>query len=215
MPAKSATSTDSAFRALLDAFVAANGADSPSIRRALSRALRAGLPKAKAREAMRMVHLFGGFPRTLNALEALAAASAGSKVNITDRSNTTDTIDQKAGAALFTKIYGSSAGAVKTFLFNLDPCVATWIHEHAYGRVLTRRGLAAHERELLAVAALISTGQDKQLVSHLRGAVRCGATDAQIAQAVAAGLRGANVASRARLQKLINKTASRTRLENK
>ena len=50
-----------------------------------------------------------------------------------------------------------------------------WIAEHAYGRVLSRPGLDGASRELVAVAALAALGHDRQLASHARGAVRCGA----------------------------------------
>ena len=35
-------------------------------------------------------------------------------------------------------------------------------------------------RELLAVAALIATGQDRQLASHARGSIHCGATREEV-----------------------------------
>ena len=64
------------------------------------------------------------------------------------------------------------------------PDFARWILEHAYGRVLARPGLSADRRELLAVAALAALGQDRQLASHARGAVRCGASVAEVLAAL-------------------------------
>ncbi|MCA8978894.1 MAG: carboxymuconolactone decarboxylase family protein [Planctomycetes bacterium] len=52
---------------------------------------------------------------------------------------------------------------------------AAMIAEHAYGRVLSRPGLDAATRELLASCALAALGQERQLASHARGALRCGA----------------------------------------
>jgi len=46
--------------------------------------------------------------------------------------------------------------------------------------VLARPGLAGDRRELLAVAALTALGQDSQLASHARGALRLGATRAEL-----------------------------------
>ncbi|MBL8841378.1 MAG: carboxymuconolactone decarboxylase family protein [Planctomycetes bacterium] len=58
---------------------------------------------------------------------------------------------------------------------------STWVLEDAYGRVLARPGLAARQRELLAVAALAALDCPAQLKSHLRGALRLGASRAAVA----------------------------------
>ena len=47
--------------------------------------------------------------------------------------------------------------------------------ESSTGRAPARPGLPAATRELLAVAALCALGQERQLASHARGALRCGA----------------------------------------
>ena len=63
----------------------------------------------------------------------------------------------------------------------LHPDLAVWIVRDGYGRVLSRPGLTARERELLAVAALAALGGlEKQLESHVRGARRVGASEAEI-----------------------------------
>jgi alkylhydroperoxidase/carboxymuconolactone decarboxylase family protein YurZ len=46
--------------------------------------------------------------------------------------------------------------------------------------VLARAGLAAGRRELCAVAALAALGQERQLAAHARGALRLGATAAEV-----------------------------------
>jgi 4-carboxymuconolactone decarboxylase len=58
-----------------------------------------------------------------------------------------------------------------------------------YGRVLSRPGLGALERELLTVAALAALGWEPQLASHLLGARRLGASLAQLRRAWSAGAR--------------------------
>ena len=79
------------------------------------------------------------------------------------------------GEALFDRIYERQADGVRRMLATSHPDFAEWVLGHAYGRVLTRDGLDARTRELLACAALAALGQDRQLASHARGAVRCGA----------------------------------------
>ncbi|MEM9382177.1 MAG: carboxymuconolactone decarboxylase family protein [Planctomycetota bacterium] len=140
------------------------------------------------REALLQAHLFCGFPRTLAALDALRAAglilapgaapqahgAAGDDEGLAPESV------RARGAALFDRIYAEGADGVRAHLEALDPTFASWIADHAYGRVLSRPGLDAGSRELLAVAALAATGHERQLASHVRGAVRCGASAADV-----------------------------------
>jgi 4-carboxymuconolactone decarboxylase len=58
----------------------------------------------------------------------------------------------------------------------LHPDLAVWMLEEGYGRVLSRPGLAARERERVAVTVLAALGWERQLVSHLIGARRLGAS---------------------------------------
>ncbi|MGK0482625.1 MAG: alkylhydroperoxidase/carboxymuconolactone decarboxylase family protein YurZ [Planctomycetota bacterium] len=120
-------------------------------------------------EVLLQCHLFCGFPRTLAGLDLLRDAG----MQLKDPG-----FDDPAGGAgkeLFDKIYAGDADRVRDHLAGLSPTFATWIADHAYGRVLAREGLSPVERECLAVVALAATGHDRQLASHVRGAVRCGA----------------------------------------
>lgn len=168
---------------MLAAFVAAVSDDRARVRAALAKASKAGAPARKLREAMRMVHLFGGFPRTLTALEELngALGARAAPPRAADRTR------PSAGRAAFDRVYGRQAGAVRGWLRRLDGDVARWIAEHAYARVLSRPGLAPVERELLAVAALAASRQEKQLVSHVLGASRCGASPEAVRASFAVG----------------------------
>jgi 4-carboxymuconolactone decarboxylase len=173
---------DVAWPELARAFAAAVAGDTPATRRALRAAIRGGAFAARAREAMRMVHLFAGFPRNLTALEALDDVVGGAAPRAPR-----DRIRPAAGRAVFERIYAEKSDAVLNYLSRLDPVVAAWIGEHAYGRVLSRPGLSPRERELFAVAALIATRQEKQLLSHVLGALRCGADRADVRTAAAQG----------------------------
>ena len=113
-------------------------------------------------------HLFCGFPRTLASLDVLRDAG------LTFKDPGFDAPPQGAGAELFDTIYGDGAERVRTHLDELSPDFAGWVAGHAYQTVLARPGLSPAERELLAVVALSATGHDRQLASHVRGAVRCG-----------------------------------------
>jgi len=66
--------------------------------------------------------------------------------------------------------------------------MAQWMIEHGYGRVLSRPGMTVRERELVTVAALSALGWERQLVSHLLGARRVGASLDEVQASLAAGL---------------------------
>ena len=127
------------------------------------------------RETLLQSHLFCGFPRTIAALDLLRSvglelsAPTGAPLRLPRGA------ERARGEELFDLIYGSGADGVRAHLESLDPAFAGWVAEHAYGRVLSRPALAGSARELLAAAMLAATGHDRQLASHVRGAVRCGA----------------------------------------
>jgi 4-carboxymuconolactone decarboxylase len=55
-----------------------------------------------------------------------------------------------------------------------------------YGKVLSRPGLDLARRELCIVAACAAAGQDRQLHSHLHGALNAGASAEVVSQALQA-----------------------------
>lgn len=131
------------------------------------------------RETLLQCHLFCGVPRTIAALDALR--EAGLTLAPAPPSERSAEERGEQGAALFDEIYGEGAEEVRKHVETLEATFARWVAEHAYGRVLARRGLDAPTRELIAVACLAATGHDRQLASHARGAVRCGASPEDVA----------------------------------
>ena len=141
-----------------------------------------GEPDRGWREAVLQAHLFAGFPRVVEALSVLGA-HGGLGEPAADEVRAEPDLPQR-GTELFDRIYGDHADRVRRFLSAAHPDFADWVAGHAYGRVLTRPGLPADRRELLAVAALAATDQDRQLASHARGSLRCGATVEEVRGAV-------------------------------
>ena len=132
-----------------------------------------GEPDRDWREAVLQAHVFAGFPRVVEAYAVLAACGGLGEVE-PDEVLAED--EQPArGRELFERIYRDHSDRIRDMLRGGHPDFAAWIEGHAYGRVLSRPGLSADRRELLAVAALAALGQEKQLASHARGSLRCGA----------------------------------------
>jgi 4-carboxymuconolactone decarboxylase len=130
-------------------------------------------PDRAWREAVLQAHVFAGFPRVVEAYDVLARAGG---LGTLEPEEILAEPDQPArGRALFERIYQEQAGTIRATLAAGHPDFAAFIEGHAYGRILARPGLEPALRELLAVAALSALGQERQLASHARGALRCGA----------------------------------------
>jgi 4-carboxymuconolactone decarboxylase len=137
----------------------------------------AGEPDRRWREAVLQVHVFAGFPRLVELYGVIESAGGLGPLEHHEAGEPSTQGDDRArGRELFERIYRDDSPAVRTMLEKHHPDFASWIEEHAYGRVLARPGLSADRRELLAVAALTALGQERQLASHARGSLRCGAT---------------------------------------
>lgn len=78
------------------------------------------------------------------------------------------------------RIWGEDAAAIEAKLVETDPDLADLIMRVAYGEVFERPQLDLRTRELLAVALLSALGAERELPTHLRGALRCGASVAEI-----------------------------------
>lgn len=144
-------------------------------------------PTRAWREAVLQTHLFAGFPRLVQAYAELAEAGGLGQPEPEESQPPADLeADAKAGMELFQVIYGSGTARVHALLESSHPDWAKLVLGHAYGRILSRSGIAADQRELLAVACLAALDQDRQLASHARGALRCGATPKDVQQALEA-----------------------------
>ncbi len=170
------------------AFAAALAAGrTPAGRRALARARRAGLPRVAAEETALMLVLHAGYPAALEGVRVLHEVWPG---RARPRREGGPRHWRRRGEALCARVYGPSFAKLRRNVAALHPDLATWMIEQGYGRVLARRGLAARSRELVAVAVLAATGWERQLLSHLIGARRLGATRLDIRGAWRAGVRG-------------------------
>jgi alkylhydroperoxidase/carboxymuconolactone decarboxylase family protein YurZ len=145
---------------------------------------RGGVPLRAVRETLLQVFLFAGFPRTVNALDALERSLGHRPPDREARGGAG--LHRRRGLALFRRVYGSDAGRVLGEIGRRHPEFRDWIVADAYGKVLSRPGLSTAERECLAVALLAVLDLPRQQVAHVRGALRCGASPAEVRAALAA-----------------------------
>lgn len=135
-----------------------------------------------------MLILHAGFPAALEGSALLARVWPG-QARRTREGGVRDWL--RRGARRCAAVYGASYPRLVANVRVLHPDLAVMMLEQGYGRVLSRAGLAAADRELVAVAVLAAGGWERQLVSHLLGAVRLGARPVAVRAAWRAGLRGA------------------------
>jgi 4-carboxymuconolactone decarboxylase len=63
---------------------------------------------------------------------------------------------------------------------DLHPALDAWMITDGYGKVLSRPGLGIRLRELCIVASCAAAGQQRQLHSHLHGALNTGASAEEV-----------------------------------
>ena len=135
-------------------------------------------PKSFFSELFIHLSLFLGYPAMLDGLERLHALTATSHAR---QSDSRDAVALRArGMATLRKVYGKQAAKLLEHLDDLQPGLGKRITEHAYGTVMARTGLSLAERELATVVVLFIEGYQRQLYSHIRGALRTGVSPATL-----------------------------------
>jgi 4-carboxymuconolactone decarboxylase len=84
------------------------------------------------------------------------------------------------GRARFLEIHDERALAAVEGLGDLGRMIV----EVVYGEAYSRPGLSDRERELAAVAALVSLGRSSQLPQHLRASLKAGLTGEQLQEVI-------------------------------
>ena len=77
-------------------------------------------------------------------------------------------------------LWGDQKERIEARLESLDPDLKEYILEFAYGEIYPRVGLELKFKELLACVMLMSLGVSGELKTHLRGALRAGATELEL-----------------------------------
>ena len=140
-----------------------------------------------------MLMLYAGYPAALEGLRTLNGVWPGRA----RRSREGGPASWLArGAALCRRVYGPAYAKLLPAVADLHPDLAVWMEEQGYGRVLSRPGLSAVARELITVSALAALGWERQLVSHVLGAARVGASPKAVRDALSLGAQAADARGR-------------------
>ena len=143
-------------------------------------AARQGIPAIWIEELILQSYLFAGFPRALNAARewrrvagAAPADDPGTDYTLTDHW-------REQGEETCAAVYGERYEQLLENVRALHPALDSWMIVEGYGKVLSRPGLDLPRRELCIVAACAIAGQDRQLLSHLHGALNVGVSPADV-----------------------------------
>jgi 4-carboxymuconolactone decarboxylase len=183
-PSRHARANSAAVRALARFAATMALGDADAARAALRSARRAGARRVAAEETALMLMLYAGYPAALEGLRTLNEAWPGRPRRTREG---TPARWRAAGERLCARVYGPTYARLVPAVRALHPDLAVWMIEHGYGRVLSRPGLSAHDRELITVAALAALDWPRQLRSHVLGARLVGANKRAIDKALEIG----------------------------
>jgi 4-carboxymuconolactone decarboxylase len=176
----SVSGLDAAHVALVRVAAAIAGAGEGAVRAALARAV-ADAPYEWVEEVILQSYLFAGFPRTRNAAREWRRLS-GRPAPADDAGERFGEAAQWSadGERTCAIVYGASYDRLRENIRALHPALDAWMIVEGYGKVLSRPQLDLRRRELCIVAACAAAGQDRQLHSHLHGALNAGATPGEV-----------------------------------
>jgi 4-carboxymuconolactone decarboxylase len=200
---------DDATRGLVQIAAAIAGANEATTRTVMESAC-GSVDPLKVDEVILQSYLFAGFPRTLNAARAWRAISgSAAPQGDADAQLRNDSDWVARGERTCSVVYGESYDLLRANIRELHPALDSWMITDGYGKVLSRPGLDLKTRELCIVAACAASGQQRQLHSHLHGALNAGASEGQVSAALQSlsDLVGADELSR--YQSLLAHVASR------
>jgi 4-carboxymuconolactone decarboxylase len=187
--------------ALIRLAAAVAGGDELTLRRLLAAAV-GKVPPVWVEELILQSHLFAGFPRTINAMrEWRRVSGVPAPAHDDDVESETLATWELRGEVTCASVYGSMYDDLRHNIRTLHPALDRLMIVEGYGMMLGRPGLDLLRRELCVVAACVATFQERQLVSHLHGALNVGASRGLLSESLDAldGLVSANALRTARL----------------
>lgn len=147
----------------------------------MKEAIAVGTPPLAVDELLLQSVLTVGWPRALVAAGAWRAAIGAPAQNGTaDLDYAAHAEWTRRGEVTCAAIYGDHYNKLRANVRALHPALEAWMVTEGYGRTLSRPGLALKLRELCTVAQTAILQTPRQLHSHLLGALRAGATFAEV-----------------------------------
>jgi 4-carboxymuconolactone decarboxylase len=178
----STSGLDASTRVLVQLSAAIAASDEATIRYWLLQAAR-DVPPLHVEELLLQSYLFCGFPRALNATREWRRVSQRA-APATDEAEDVRLGEEwrERGEQTCAAVYDGMYEKLRLNVRDLHPALDAWMVVDGYGKVHSRPGLDLPRRELCIVAACAAMGQDRQLHSHLRGAINVGVDPAALGE---------------------------------
>lgn len=136
-------------------------------------------------EMILQTYLFAGFPRALNAMREWRRASGRvAPPDDPDAILAASPDWTRRGEQTCATVYGPFYDRLRPNIAALHPALDAWMIVEGYGKVLGRPALPLPVRELCIVAVCAASRQERQLHSHLHGALHAGASVPEVAAAL-------------------------------
>src|SRR5262249_41926659 len=179
-PDRTLHALDDATRALVRLAVVVSAGTDQAVIDALAR-VRDIIPPVWVEELILQTYLFAGFPRALNAMRAWRRVSPEP---VAPAPLGTFATWRALGEGTCETVYGEMYERLRANIQRLHPALDDWMITEGYGKVLSRPDLDLPRRELCIVAACAASMQDRQLHSHLHGALNVGVAPDVVTEAI-------------------------------
>ncbi len=175
---------DDATRALVGLAAAIAGGDEAAVELHCRTCLAEGAPETWVDELLLQSTLMVGWPRALSAA-AIWRGIGGPARSLEDGAGYGATLEWRTrGEAVCRVIYGTNYDRLRANIRELHPALDAWMVTEGYGRTLGRPGLDLARRELAVVVQVAVQGAERQLHSHLRGALNAGVAPGVLGEAL-------------------------------
>jgi len=140
------------------------------------------VPVVWVEELVLQSYLFSGFPRSLNAMREWRRLTGTAAPTVGEGSGPAEW--RRRGESTCRLVYGEMYDRLRVNIRALHPELDEWMIVEGYGKVLSRPGLDLARRELCIVAACAASAQERQLHSHLHGALNVGVASGVVTQVI-------------------------------
>ena len=159
----------------------------PQLKAHINAALNVGATPIEVRETIYQLAPFIGFPKTLNAIGVMNEVfkERGIKTPLKSTAAVKENERYEKGFAIQNPLYGDEiAQSLSGLPENMGKDVSDFLTEVCFGDFYTRDGLDIKTRELLFIAALVTTGNSATLKSHIKGNLKAGNSKETITAAI-------------------------------
>jgi 4-carboxymuconolactone decarboxylase len=187
--APNVSTLDETTRELVELAVVIAAGNEGELRSAMTQVASGNVPPEWVEELVLQSYLFAGFPRTLNASREWRRAS-GRAAPSSDSGTDYSLVPHwtREGERTCGIVYGDMYERLRRNVNELHPALDAWMIVDGYGKVLSRPGLDLRRRELCILAVCAATAQERQLHSHLHGALHAGAGAGEVEAALRVAL---------------------------